>query len=1222
MLASGRHGSVGVLSEALSRALSQAPVESVAPAACGFAELDDRVCAHTSGVVVARVSAARDLVAIAAHLARRAASAYASVVVAHGGSSASCWTEVGARLGLGRLGCDPTEVARAVAHGAAARDVLVIAYVGGGGWERAVCAELVALSAGSFVLLTTAALELPCDRFEIAPELTSSERQRWFSGLTADARERVPARELGALEAWWVTTRTFVPAEIVPSPAAESALRLLELAGRGLSVAQLACLGADPRVVGELERARLAVRDGEWVALVRPGPGPLGPTAGDPSTTVDASVPTDCDDADRVARMLLAEFPDDPWACARAAELELLAGRVDAADAVASRVAELADDVAVRRELVGRWAGCVEALGTADVRARLQASAAARALASGRAEEAFTWAKAAAASAPDDEHAALLLGRAAIAYGDLVTAEVVLERGRASSTGELAVAYGCELAEVAYRRGDLEQAFVRASAVLADGAAFSARLQARNTLGKLLLAQSRWDDAEAHFAEDALTAAAAHDKTAELRADVNRGIAMLSLGHLETARSAFEVVLHEGERLGDAQACAFALDNLTVVAIIRHEYGPALDLAERTFALRRGLGDRLTTAATVINITELRRKLGLFDHAEQSVAFGRRSLTAGMPKVHAARFGILRARIALDRGNAAEAEREVARLLPDAEALGYTEDLSTVHRLAARVALEDGDVVRARAWIDRARVDATTDEARAEVTLLAALAARADGRPDVALAQEAVRLARISHDEELIRQAHVLAAELLRGQGDEPGARRHVEQAAALCDRVVGSLTGDVRAAFLARPDVQAVLRLRDGLAAAELSPSFAPAQESCEVLPETQPRPGAHRPRADRPRADRPCADRPCADPTVRPAAVRHELVGDDPAIRGLHTAIRKIARTNSTVLIRGESGTGKELVAEAVHRASSRSTGPFVAVNCAALVETLLLSELFGHEKGAFTGAAARRRGRFEIAEGGTLFLDEIGDISPRTQVALLRVLQERTFERVGGSASIHADVRIICATHRDLKAMVERGEFREDLYYRLRGITLEIPPLRARMGDLPRIADHLLGRIACERGESPKLLSSEAYALLGRHVWHGNVRELENALRASSLFAEGDVISASDLADNVEDLKWLGAGTSPPPPVPCVAVPAPAAVSLGAGAADPTVVAYACVRSGSVSLSDLKRGIERDCIARALAETHGNITRAAALLGMKRPRMSQLVKQYGLAAVSTED
>jgi len=324
-------------------------------------------------------------------------------------------------------------------------------------------------------------------------------------------------------------------------------------------------------------------------------------------------------------------------------------------------------------------------------------------------------------------------------------------------------------------------------------------------------------------------------------------------------------------------------------------------------------------------------------------------------------------------------------------------------------------------------------------------------------------------------------------------------------------------------------------------------------------------------------------------------------------------------------------------------------VSVNCAALVETLLLSELFGHEKGAFTGAASRRRGRFEMAEGGTLFLDEIGDTSARTQVALLRVLQEKTFERVGGAQPIRANVRVICATHRDLKAMVERGEFREDLYYRLRGITLEVPALRARIGDLPKIAEHLLGRIADERSEAPKGIATDAVELLQRHRWPGNIRELENVLRAVSLFAESEIITATDIIANVEDLRTLAqSGPLSQPPMSlrasllCPSAPAPAPSSstscttgasdaadegfdeagdgsLPDGEANATAVAYAQVRHGAVSLSDIKRQIERDCIARALLETKGNITRAAAILGMKRPRLSQLVKQYGLAASS---
>jgi DNA-binding NtrC family response regulator len=249
---------------------------------------------------------------------------------------------------------------------------------------------------------------------------------------------------------------------------------------------------------------------------------------------------------------------------------------------------------------------------------------------------------------------------------------------------------------------------------------------------------------------------------------------------------------------------------------------------------------------------------------------------------------------------------------------------------------------------------------------------------------------------------------------------------------------------------------------------------------------------------------------------------------------------------------------------------------------------------------------------------------------------VLQERTFERVGGTTPIRANVRVICATHRDLKAMVERGEFREDLYYRLRGITLEVVPLRARMGDLPRIAENLLARIASERGEAArKTLSADALELLGRHRWPGNVRELENVLRAASLFAEGEVITAATLVDNVDEMAALAQAPRGRPMLTVVEdVPSGERgacanddeVEVGegplpSGEANATAVAYQQVRGGATSLPDIKRQIERDCIARALAETKGNITRAAALLGMKRPRLSQLVKQYGLMAVSSE-
>ena len=273
--------------------------------------------------------------------------------------------------------------------------------------------------------------------------------------------------------------------------------------------------------------------------------------------------------------------------------------------------------------------------------------------------------------------------------------------------------------------------------------------------------------------------------------------------------------------------------------------------------------------------------------------------------------------------------------------------------------------------------------------------------------------------------------------------------------------------------------------------------------------------------------------------------------------------------------------------------------------------MSELFGHEKGAFTGATSRKRGRFERADGGTLFLDEIGDISPATQVALLRVLEEKSFERVGGSTSIQVDVRIVCATNRDLRHMVDEGSFREDLYYRLSGISLAVPSLRSRLMDLPELCRALLKRIAKTRGEAPKTLSEEAVELLTRYRWPGNVRELENALRAASLFAPGQEIQSQDFLENVESLQ-RSARESVEPSSPGEALPAPSSSATEVSA---SAAAYREVRGGAFSLAELKKTIERECITQALAETGGNITRAAAVLGMKRPRLSQLVKQYDL-------
>jgi DNA-binding NtrC family response regulator len=312
-------------------------------------------------------------------------------------------------------------------------------------------------------------------------------------------------------------------------------------------------------------------------------------------------------------------------------------------------------------------------------------------------------------------------------------------------------------------------------------------------------------------------------------------------------------------------------------------------------------------------------------------------------------------------------------------------------------------------------------------------------------------------------------------------------------------------------------------------------------------------------------------------------ELVGRSPAMVAVFKAVGLVAPADEPVLILGESGTGKELVANAVHRNSHRAAGPFVKVNCAALSPTLLESELFGHEKGAFTGAVARRRGRFEQAHGGTLFLDEVGELGVDLQAKLLRVLQSGTFDRVGGEETLTADVRVVAATNRDLKARVAAGEFREDLYYRLDVVALTLPPLRERRDDIPLLADHIVKQLAQKHGWPGLALSPEAVAALARREWPGNVRELRNALARAAILARGRVVRADHLA-----------GDGP------AAAPTPA----GGPPADRPLDLRAAVAEA-----------ERRVIRQALEQAGGNRTRAAALLGISRRQLFDRVRAHGL-------
>ena len=306
-------------------------------------------------------------------------------------------------------------------------------------------------------------------------------------------------------------------------------------------------------------------------------------------------------------------------------------------------------------------------------------------------------------------------------------------------------------------------------------------------------------------------------------------------------------------------------------------------------------------------------------------------------------------------------------------------------------------------------------------------------------------------------------------------------------------------------------------------------------------------------------------------------KLTYGDPQMKPVVDALSKVAKTDATVLLVGESGTGKEVAARTLHERGARAEGPFVAVNCAALSDTLLESELFGHEKGAFTGAHARRRGRLELAEGGTFFLDEIGELKPELQAKLLRALEERTFERLGGTRTLRADARWVAATNRDLAAMIEEGTFREDLYHRLAVFPIRLPPLRERRQDIRPLAEELLTKVGEDLGRPGLALSDEIAAALESAAWPGNVRQLRNVLERAAILADGSSIGTEHL--------WLDATTPGAAP---------------SASSDPE------------TLED----IERRAIEKALDAVQGNRKQAAARLGIGERTLYDKLKRYGLS------
>ena len=312
-----------------------------------------------------------------------------------------------------------------------------------------------------------------------------------------------------------------------------------------------------------------------------------------------------------------------------------------------------------------------------------------------------------------------------------------------------------------------------------------------------------------------------------------------------------------------------------------------------------------------------------------------------------------------------------------------------------------------------------------------------------------------------------------------------------------------------------------------------------------------------------------------------RHVLVGESPVMRHLREQVMLAAPTNGRVLILGENGTGKEVVARTLHAHSRRRLGPFVEVNCAAIPEELIESELFGHTKGAFTGAVADRRGRFEHASGGTIFLDEIGDMSLKTQAKVLRALQENAVQPVGGTALVRVDVRIVAATNKDLQEEIRAARFREDLFFRLNVVPIYVPPLRDRSDDIPRLAEHFMATLSAEYGRRVKRFAPDAMSRLQHYTWPGNVRELHNVVERLLIMVPDSVITA-------QDVSFIG-------DAPVVDAAAPAAVT---------------------PLAEARDRFERDYILHVLAVQHGNISRTADALGVERSNLYKKMRAFGIA------
>lgn len=791
---------------------------------------------------------------------------------------------------------------------------------------------------------------------------------------------------------------------------------------------------------------------------------------------------------------------------------------------------------------------------------------------------------------------------------------------------EVGARLATERGEAAFKLGDYQaaaDAAQRAFTIL-DGACDAgtmqaiamerARLNASNLLGKVYIFQARHDEALHIFEENLEVARRQRWQGESARAEGNLGVVAMQRFDYEEAITRLQRVL-EFSQHSPIVSRSICLLNLAVIHHYRFEFEHALKHTLEALRVSRQNEEDSVYSTCLGNLGLLYKDMGALDRGQEVLE----ALTDEHAPVRnnfiSPHFRGMIAAIAYER----EDYQQVVRILaPFVEESRHdtviNAGLAEVFRLAMAYC-ELGDFDAARKLVSYTEIPEGREEPRVQVmrTIVEARLLATELKFDEA--EQA-----LEHAASLARRTGIFADAIRADFWRISIAlkQEHLAQARYACEQLLDDIAQhaahvptSLRAGFMALPLHQHIAQLARQLEVV-FPPIFA-RYAAAESLGQGEASGEEER------------------GPKWQAWRARYsEIVGETPRLHQLFRIMDKVAVSDTPVLLLGESGTGKELFAEAIHTQSHRVKGPLIKVNCAAFVESLLMSELFGHEKGAFTGAISQKIGRFEMADGGTIFLDEIADISPQTQVALLRVLQEKEIERVGGSGTTKVDVRVVCATNKDLEKMVQDGSFRLDLYYRLKGMVLELPALRERREDIPRLAEamaHRVGKYHFSRAVMQRLVA---------YSWPGNIRELQNFVRSVLLFVDGqrvepshiaqfdDFFAGGQMSDDVQHIieHWAEHRVTSLNESSMASEVVDEQVPVMVAMANPEMALVEQIVGEGRSLTDIKKRLEIECIRRALIETQGNVTKAAGLLQMKRPRLSQIINSSEeLADLKTE-